>query len=528
MRAFIYLILFSIVLIAPFILRMALIRSTVADHAASAGRLVVVTPNNQDIRNSFRDAFNAWHIRHFGRSVEIDFITPGGTGDIKRLLETTYNAMRGKETGELPPESQAIANIDLVWGGGDFFFNNELKPRGILQPLEIDPDLLKTVFPEHSIAGVRLYDHAVNSEGELLPPHWIGVCLSSFGIVYNPDIYQSLGLPDPEHWHDLTNPKLSGMIALADPTHSGSAAVAYMVVIQRAMADAEEAFFDRATATRPAGAAPVSREALMRTDEYQQAIEAGWKKGMGELLLIAANARYFSASASQVPNDVGNGEAAVGMCIDFYGRVYQESVGPERCKFISPIAATVITPDPIAILYGVKGEQQTLARRFVEFQLTPEAQRLWILKPGIEGGPAKRGLRRPPIRRDVYADRTGWSDEVDPFTEAGGFNQRGEWMTLFTDTRPLWAAAWIDSREALKSAYQRILRVEDVARRDQLIAELADLPITMRQVAELRAERRKHEALGDADEWKARQRIESAKSFRAHYADVAAKARQSR
>ena len=45
---------------------------------------------------------------------------------------------------------------------------------------------------------------------------------------------------------------------------------------------------------------------------------------MGELLLIAANGRYFTDSAPQVPNDVGNGDAAAGIAIDFYGRVYQE------------------------------------------------------------------------------------------------------------------------------------------------------------------------------------------------------------
>ena len=80
------------------------------------------------------------------------------------------------------------------------------------------------------------------------------MCLSAFGIVYNPDVYRALGLPAPTQWHDLTDPRLAGQLALADPTHSGSAAVAYMVVVQRRMADAEEALFARrpelATAAR--------------------------------------------------------------------------------------------------------------------------------------------------------------------------------------------------------------------------------------------------------------------------------------
>ena len=49
-------------------------------------------------------------------------------------------------------------------------------------------------------------------------------------------------------------------------------------------------------------------------------------------------------------------------------------------------------------------------------------------------------------------------------------------MALFSDTRPLWAAAWIDSHDDLRSAYRKILSVKDDARRSTLLAELADLP----------------------------------------------------
>jgi hypothetical protein len=208
------------------------------------------------------------------------------------------------------------------------------------------------------------------------------------------------------------------------------------------------------------------------------------------------------------------------MAIDFYGRVYQESVGAGRCKVIMPVGATAVTPDPVAVLYGVRGEKWEAAKHFVEFLLTPEAQRLWNAR-GADG----RSLRRLPVRADVYADRGGWADEANPFAEAHGFNQRGEWMVLFGDTLPLWAAAWIDSREELKSAYQAILAVEDRVRREQLLTELSDLPIEMRDVADLRVERKRLEGAGGAQEWKARQRILWAKRFRQHYAEVAARAR---
>jgi iron(III) transport system substrate-binding protein len=255
------------------------------------------------------------------------------------------------------------------------------------------------------------------------------------------------------------------------------------------------------------------------------ALSAGWKTGMGRLLLMAANARYFTASATQVPNDVGRADAAAGLTIDFYGRVYQEVVGPNRCKFISPVGATSITPDPVGILRGVKGERKELANRFVEFLLTPEAQRLWNLKAGEPGGPKDRSLRRLPIRRDVYADRTGWADDLDPFELAHGFNQRNEWMVLFSDTRPIWVSAWIDSRDALKAAHRKILAVRDETRKAYLLQQLADLPVTMSDVATIKATREKIEAShGDIELWKAQQRIDWGTKFREHYQKIGAQA----
>jgi iron(III) transport system substrate-binding protein len=319
---------------------------------------------------------------------------------------------------------------------------------------------------------------------------------------------------------------LSGYVALADPTHSGSAAVAYMMVIQRAMADAENDLF---IARPDLKAAPKAQRA--KDPAYTAALAAGFKKGQGQLLLIAANARYFTDSATQVPNDVGNGEAAAGTSIDFYGRVYEETVGTGRLRFVLPEAATAITPDPVAILRGAPHPE--LARQFVEFLLSPEAQRLWDLKvgvPGVLGMPTQRALRRMPIRRDVYGDssaqRADWSDpQVNPFTAARGFNQRGEWMKPFGELRQIWAAEWIDSRDALRQAYDAVRAVHDVTRRQQLLAELADLPIDVAQVdALINQEKEVAKAKGDVDLWRAQMRIRLAKEFRAHYQAVEARA----
>jgi ABC-type Fe3+ transport system substrate-binding protein len=514
----------SIVLLVAAVATPFVLRRVVAPRSGTpvrdAERLVVITPHSLDIRREFARAFSDWHARKYGRPVAIDYRIPGGTNDIRRQLETTYRDFQ--RAGVEPNPS-----IQVAWGGGDYFFYSDLQPPGgpqMLQPMKLPPDLLAEAFPQPTLAGVRLYDAPPPGAGADWPgPKWVGVCLSSFGIVYNADVYRSLGLPPPAGWHDLTEPKLSGMLALADPTHSGSAAVAYMMVIQRRMADAEAEAFAREPRLKQ-----MDKGSRDKDPAYRDAVASGWARGMGELQLIAANARYFTDMAPQVPHDVGNGEAAAGVAIDFYGRTYSEIVGADRCTFVAPAAATAITPDPVAILAGVKGADLDRAMHFVEFLLSTEGQLLWAKKPGTLGGPAERALRRPPVRSDVYTDQSDWADHTNPFREAGGFNQRGEWMAQMTELRLVWAAAWVDGREGLRDADHAVLAVGDPARRAALRAELARVPITMADVAAIRDERKKREgtdAVG-LEIWKAEKRVELAEKFRRHYRDVKAAAQR--
>jgi iron(III) transport system substrate-binding protein len=483
-------------------------------------KLVIITPHGQEIRNEFRWAFADWHRQKYGSSVELEFLTPGGTADIRRQLDTIYRAIRDVHGGSLPPEDQVDTGIDMVWGGGDYEFNNSLKPLGILRPLEMSTKDLAEVFPQPTLAGVKLYDQQRDKSGALLPPRWVGICLSSFGIVYNPDLYRSMNLPPPQTWSDLTSPRLFSCLSLADPTHSASAGVAYMMVIQRSMADAENKFLHESqNAGKPA-------DKLKSTPQYQLALDDGWKEGMRRLVLIGANARYFTDSSVQPPNDVAAGDAAAGMAIDFYGRVTARVVGSDREIFITPEAATAITPDPIAILYGTHGKQLELADHYIEFLLSPEGQKLWILKPGEPGGPKAIALRRSPIRQSVYANRTGWADDINYFESAHGFNQRGEWMATFSGLPSIWAAAWIDTREDLLSASRNILAVSDPDRQAKLFAELSDIPVTRSDVTNEIAEGKRIAAdpSQDPDVWKARKRLSWATKFSEHYRQVAQEA----
>ena len=530
--------LFAMVLLLPFGVRQFLTSgqpSRIDSGEVEELTLRIVTPHNQDIRREFGRAFSVWHRAKFGKGVTVEYLTPGGTNDIIRMLAARY-AGRGPDANSPAVLSSGSIDIELFWGGGDSEFNrcktlitSGDKSFSVLQPVSLPAGLLAEAFPKQSLNGVRIVDAFTEVAGTVtVGPQWVGVCLSEFGIVYNPQVFKDLNIDPPSQWADMADPRLMGFVALADPTRSGSAAVTYMMILQRAMADAEEEIFK----TNPE-LKTLPYDQRIKIAAYRKAIENGFDTGMSQLIFIAANSRYFTDSASQVPKDVSTGDAAVGTAIDFYGRTFEEQVNTKeftRIRYVSPVASTAITPDPIAILHGTMGKRLELSNRFIEFLLTPEAQKLWIKKPGTPGGPVERALRRPPVRSDVYTDRTDWTDKGNPFESAGGFNQRREWMGFFGDIRPVWSAAWIDAREPLRDAYRKILALPDADRRAALLKELGAIPVTLADIESNVVSRRAMEAQDTREKtsngpyFLAKRRIDWAKKFRAHFEAVGAKA----
>jgi iron(III) transport system substrate-binding protein len=482
-----------------------------ASDAKPCLELRVITPHNQEIRHVFELAFSDWHAEHFGRPVCTRYLNPGGSNDVVRYLNGLYGGYRNG-SGALLEESVVNTGLDVVWGGGAYAFDQQFRP--FLKPLALDPAVLRAAFPEPTLAGVPLLDQPQGSD----QPRWVGVALSSFGIVHSPALYAALGLPAPGHWEDLARPELSGLVTLADPTRSGAAAVIYMMVLQRAMADGEERWLrDNPEQSR------LTAKELEKLPSYRDALALGFKTGMRTLLRLAANARYFTDSGSRPSDDVGLGEAAAGVAIDFYARVFQDEVGRERLEYLAPRGATAIVPDPVGVLYGSLGERELLANRFVEFLLSAEGQRLWNLKAG-QAPYVARSLRRLPARRDVYANRAGWSDDENPFESASGFNLRQGWMRWLNDLLPVWAAAWIDGSAELKASYATILALPPGDVREQLLAKLSDLPFDFAELEQhrlARDARKAHPAPGSDERLlAAEERLRWAERFRGHYLDT--------
>jgi spermidine/putrescine-binding protein len=261
-------------------------------------------------------------------------------------------------------------------------------------------------------------------------------------------VLRYLDLPEPKTWRDLADAKLQGWFIAADPTRSASARQAFMIIVERAMIDAQQAG---------------------RTEDI------GWAEGMGTLRLICSNARYFTDAASAVPNVVASGDAAAGMAIDFYARAQvdavSDSTGNSRIGYIEPAGATAINSDPVALVKGAPNRQ--LAVRFMEYLLTEEAQRLWNTRAGAPGGPINTSLRRLPVMRDVYLTPTDFTDPVDPFGENFAFEsspQRTRTLSFIGELIEVSCANLLDELRETRRAIERS------PRREELLAQLGMFP----------------------------------------------------
>lgn len=461
-------------LLAPFLLKP---RESTAPSRYDR-RLVIVTPHHEQIREEFGRAF----VRHWksrtGQSVFIDWRVPGGTSEIAVMIKSEYTAAFQRHwtqdlkrpwsaeaaqtfmSAKAPMDdgvraaflnSNAGIGVDLFFGGGAFDFQLQAD-AGTLVSSQGPGTGLEEVRRKHldwfsdaaipEVLGGEPFRDARN--------RWCGTCLSSFGIVFNRDVLRRLGIArDPEHWSDLADPRLQGMVALADPGRSSSVTKAFEMLIQQQM----QKELARLSAPPDAGG-PEQLEKV--------AVAKGWEKGLALIQRISANARYFSDTSTKIPLDVLRGDAAAGMCIDFYGRSAEESVrgkdGSSRVGFVMPVGGTSISVDPIAMMRGAPDPQ--LATAFIEFVLGEEGQKLWTYRPGSPGGPDRQALRRLPVRRDFYSPgHLRFMNDAGelPYAKAGAFVYHPSWTAAaFSPLRFLLRVLCVDAHEEQKLAWHEL------------------------------------------------------------------------
>jgi len=238
--------------------------------------------------------------------------------------------------------------VDVVFGGGiDVMM--ELSRAGVLQPVSIEPRIVSRIPP--TVAGVPLY----SAQRE-----WYTAAISIFGIIVNKVASDKLGISRPTAWSDLGTSQYFDLVGIADPAKSGSMHAMFEVILQG----------------------------------------YGWDEGWKLLTRIAANARTISNHASQVGKDVATGEMAVGIAIDTYAGDVIRQVGRERVEFVIPSDYAAITGDGIALVSGAPHPE--LGKRFIEFVLSEEGQKLWYYKRGTPGGPREFEMGKLPIIPELY------------------------------------------------------------------------------------------------------------------------------
>lgn len=460
------------------------------------GRVVIITPHNEAIRYEFGQAFRRWYFERTGQTVIVDWRVIGGTSEIVRKIEGDYlNAFRNYWVEELGREwsmevqnafynrrlqvgpdpgadtpgqaarrafltSGVSSGLDVFFGGGSYDFIRQANSGSLVSfgLLERRPDWFGDDTLPQSYAGEPFWD----PEGR-----WFGAVLSTFGIIFNRDGLRRVGYEGiPSTWRDLADPRFIGEVALADPTKSGSITKAFEMIVQKEMQDLE-------LELRAKGVPAEEAEA--------RAVAEGWDRAMRLIVLIAANARYFTDSATKPPLDVSQGDCVVGMAIDFYGRQQAEfnmiRGGSDRFGYVAPEGATTVSVDPIALFRGAPNRENGEA--FIEFVMSKEGQKLWNFRPGTPGGPRQYALRRSPARRELYEERflEFRSDpEVNDYETADGFHYRAEWTgALFSALRYSIRVAMIDPHDELRRAWAAIIATREAGREADTEAALAVL-----------------------------------------------------
>jgi len=314
--------------------------------------LKIISPHWEGIRVEYERAFDEYYYALTGKHVDIEWIDVGGTSDIIAYVDSAFAA-----------SNEETCNIDIWWGGGVDPFIDQ-KAKGHLYSYKVKDEILNLIPPD--ISGVPMYDAEDYT--------WYGTALSGFGIIYNKAVLKIEGLPEPKTWEDLTRPELRGWVGSADPRHSGSTHMAYEIILQA----------------------------------------YGWEKGLEICTKLGANVKTWPESSSSVPKSVAAGDIAYGLAIDFYAWAQVAKVGADKIGYVMPEGLTVVNPDSIAILKGAPNLE--LAKAFVEFTLSKEGQKLWMLPVGAEGGPQKYLLGRMSVIPSLY-DELGEQSvvPVNPF-----------------------------------------------------------------------------------------------------------------
>lgn len=456
MRRFLIPIALVIVLLGPILLRQ---RDGALDGAQDT--LVVITPHHESIRYEIGRAFERHYQNKTGRTMRVDYRTPGGTSEIGRYAAGEFEASfenhwrrvlgqpwskevqlafaNGKQsvTGDSPAararkaflDSNVGCKLDVFFGGGAFDYARFASAGYLVDSgmLQARPDLFNAQVIPQTRGGEPFWD----KDGR-----WVAPVISAFGIVANRDALRRVGVTEPPtRWAQLAEPAYFGQVALCNPTQSSSVNKAFEMLIQQQMHE---------------------------TVAQQGTVAEGWTRAMRMLQRIGANARYFTDTSTKIALDVSGGDCAAGMTIDFYGRYQSEAMrqadGTSPVVYTDAVGGTSVGVDPVAIFRGAPHE--AAAREFLAFLFTEEAQKLWNWKVGTPGGPERFALRRLAILPSMYAEEyRAFRSDPDVAPYANQFAYEEKWTSsLFIASALIFRCMCIDTHDELREAWHALIQ----------------------------------------------------------------------
>jgi len=258
-------------------------------------------------------------------------------------------AEKGKPTGD-------------IWFGGGVDSFIAAQSDGLLEPY-ISPEAAKVPAQYKEKDG-----------------YWTGVSLAIVTFLVNKDRCKELGIPVPESWADLLNPKLKGEVVMSDPAVSGTAYFTLYGLIK---------------------------------DTAQ-----GWPY-MGKLNV---NIPAYAKRGGEPPQKAAIGEATVGISPDTSEELKAQGY-PAVTVF--PKDGTPWWPSPVAILKGSQNPDG--AKAFVDWCLSEKGQN--ILKQYTPRVPAREGIAYPAV---VEGIKSAKMMNID-FIQAG--NERDAILAQFQKIR---------------------------------------------------------------------------------------------
>ncbi|MEM6884848.1 MAG: extracellular solute-binding protein [Verrucomicrobiota bacterium] len=347
---------------APTLLLLALaVLVSVTNWCQAEDELIIVSPHWEGIQYEFGRAFEAHYQDKFGKKINVRWRDLGGTSQIEKAIDAGYAA---------DPKS---CKIDVFFGGGIDPFESQ-KEKGQLHPYRLPESILNSIPSE--IGGFPIIDPDYT---------FYGAALSSFGILENRKVLESISLPEVHQWEDLAHPGLLSWVSSADPRKSGSVHMIYEIILQA----------------------------------------YGWERGWAIIYQMSGNVRSFLQSSSAPTKEVSTGDAAYAVSIDINGMTQQAFLGKENVRFMIPKGVSVINPDGIAILKGAPNLPQ--AEAFMNFVMSIEGQSLWMKPQGNPDGAVKFGITRMGVIPEMYSgDMTELLVPINPFTQKYPFTYSSE------------------------------------------------------------------------------------------------------